>query len=228
VLITCVCRTLEVFMTVVAVVMQSFVIAYLAPDTGSDGSFAGPEDGGAVGFLSTDVVAPPTPEERERAKRVAYLSAAVLTNIIVVLPGLYTACAVRERPMFTQHKGCSIDCGGSRGGEDGSGGPPLLAHRKTREDSAREEADERERQEQSIVTGLKAAWACKPYVLLNLTFLATWLSFQILAGNLVLYLDYAVDVYDQFEYILGTVMGSTVLWLLVFYQAMTRYDLTKL
>ena len=65
-------------------------------------------------------------------------------------------------------------------------------------------------------------------MLLNLTFLATWLSFQILAGNLVLYLDYAVDVYDQFEYILGTVMGSTVLWLLVFYQAMTRYDLTKL
>ena len=41
------------------------------------------------------------------------------------------------------------------------------------------------------------------YVLLNLTFLATWLSFQILAGNLVLYLDYSVDMYDQFEYILG-------------------------
>ena len=59
---------------------------------------------------------------------------------------------------------------------------------------------EREREEQSISSGLKAAWACKPYVLLNLTFLATWLSFQILAGNLVLYLDYAADVYDQFEY----------------------------
>ena len=78
--------------------------------------------------------------------------------------------------------------------------------------------------------GLSCAWRCKSYVLLNLTFLATWLCFQVLAvsrtpslstagsavkerrlalggrglsvlggrqGNLVLYLRYSVDVYEQ-------------------------------
>lgn len=180
-------------MTVVAVVVQSFVIAYLAPDSGSDGSLAGP-DGGPFDY---EFAIAPTPEERVRAKRIAYLSAAVLTNVIVVFPGLFTACVVKERPMFTQHKGCRIDCGG---GEEDSDSPPLLASRKSKEDERRKGARAKEQQEQSILSGLKAAWACKPYVLLNLTFLATWLSFQILAGNLVLYLDYAVDVYDQFEY----------------------------
>ena len=29
--------------------------------------------------------------------------------------------------------------------------------------------------------GLSCAWRCKSYVLLNLTFLATWLCFQVLA-----------------------------------------------
>ena len=179
-------------MTVVAVVMQSFVIAYLAPDSGDDGSLAGPNSG-----LSGYVTAiEPTPEERERSKRIAYLSAAVLTNVIVVFPGLFTACMVKERPMFTQHKGCRIDCGGR---EDDCDSPPLLGNRTTKEDELHKTLKEREQEEQSISSGLKAAWACKPYVLLNLTFLATWLSFQILAGNLVLYLDYAVDVYDQFE-----------------------------
>ncbi len=184
-------------MTVVAVVMQSFVIAYLAPDGGSDGSLAGP-DGGPFGY---EFAVAPTPEERVRSKRIAYLSAAVLTNVIVVFPGLFTACAVKERPMFTQHKGCRIDCGGvERQEEEDPSSPPLLASQRSKEFERRQVARAKEQQEQSILSGLKAAWACKPYVLLNLTFLATWLSFQILAGNLVLYLDYAVDVYDQFEY----------------------------
>lgn len=183
-------------MTVVAVIMQSFVIAYLAPESGDSGSLAGP-DGGLSDY---GIAVAPTPEERVRAKRVAYLTAAVATNILVIFPGLFTAFAVKERPMFTQHRGCRIDCGGR---ED----EPLLGDRKgsvarafTKEFERRQESRAKEQDEQSIWSGLKAAWACKPYVLLNLTFLATWLSFQILAGNLVLYLDYAVDVYDQFEY----------------------------
>ena len=40
----------------------------------------------------------------------------------------------------------------------------------------------------------------------------------------MLYLDYSVDMYDQFEYILGAVMGSTVVCLIVFYKAMQRYE----
>jgi hypothetical protein len=53
--------------------------------------------------------------------------------------------------------------------------------------------------DESLWGGLKAAWACKPYVILNITYLWTWLSFQVLASNLILYLCYAIDVFDQFE-----------------------------
>ena len=66
--------------------------------------------------------------------------------------------------------------------------------------------------------GLRAAWACKPYVILNITYLWTWLSFQVLAGNLILYLCYAVDVFDQFEFIVATVMVSTVFFLFVMFK----------
>lgn len=108
--------TLEVFMTVVAVLMQSFVIAALAPDE-ADGSVGGSPFSG--------------PADRQ-TQRVAYLTAAIVTNSVVILPGLYTACFVRERPMFTKHKGCRIDCGG----EDPDL-QPLLGRTRTKEETSR-------------------------------------------------------------------------------------------
>ena len=88
-----------------------------------------------------------------------------MTNVVVVLPGLYTACMVRERPMFTQHKGCRIDCGGEE--------KPLLGRSKTKEEVLRAAQRAREQDEQSICTGLSAAWACKPYVLDAVCFVYT-------------------------------------------------------
>ena len=60
----------------------------------------------------------PEPLESLEEKRLAYITAAMVIISLIVGPGLVTACCVTERPMFTQHKGCRIDCSGANAEEE--------------------------------------------------------------------------------------------------------------
>ena len=60
--------------------------------------------------------------------------------------------------------------------------------------------------DESLLGGLRAAWQCKAYVMLNVTYLMTWLCFQILAANLILYLVRSPQL-SPFSHLL-----SSLLW----------------
>ena len=47
----------------------------------------------------------------------------------------------------------------------------------------RQDGHDRMSSHDSLLEGLRAAWNCRAYVILNATYLATWLCFQVLAGR---------------------------------------------
>ena len=115
-------------MTVVAVVAQSFVVSSFGGDDA-------PSDAGSDPNLPLTLLIPgaeassdprfcvglgrgPEPLESLEQKRLAYITAAMVIIGLIVGPGLVTACCVTERPMFTQHKGCRIDCSGANAEEE--------------------------------------------------------------------------------------------------------------
>jgi Na+/melibiose symporter-like transporter len=73
----------------------------------------------------------------------------------------------------------------------------------------------------------KALCGARAYMLLNVSYLFTWLCFQVLSTNLVLYLQYAVGMYSQFQYILGAVMSSAVVFMVVIFLAMRNAKIEK-
>jgi Na+/melibiose symporter-like transporter len=67
----------------------------------------------------------------------------------------------------------------------------------------------------SRCAGMRVAMASKPYLLLNFSYLCTWLCFQVLSTNLVLYLQYTLNIYSEFQFILGTVLGAASVFMIL-------------
>lgn len=152
----------------------------------------------AVVFQSF-LIAAMAPEGAPRCdeQRAYFMSAAIVSGVIILTNGA-SVWGVRER-----------------NGQPQQTPPPPAA--PARHGSSRS----------SRLAGIRCALSCRPYLQLNAAYLCTWLCFQVLSTNLVLYLQWTLELYSQFQYILGSVLASAVLCMAGLATLMKRYGWEK-
>ncbi|XP_064382640.1 sodium-dependent lysophosphatidylcholine symporter 1-B-like [Halichondria panicea] len=65
----------------------------------------------------------------------------------------------------------------------------------------------------SFFKGVREVFSFKPYVILLLLELFSWLAVQFVQGNMALYVKYSVGLEDQYPYVIAVLLVSAIAWM---------------
>lgn len=80
-----------------------------------------------------------------------------------------------------------------------------------------------EDKDKDFFKSLKNIFKHKSYLYLLMAFLFVSLSFQLIQTNIALYCKYSIDAKDQYQFIIITLLISSILFLPIWFKIMTKY-----
>jgi Na+/melibiose symporter-like transporter len=80
-----------------------------------------------------------------------------------------------------------------------------------------------EDRDKDFFKSLKNIFKHKSYLYLLMTFLCVSLSFQLIQTNIALYCKYSINAKDQYQFIIITLLISSIIFLPIWFKIMNKY-----